>query len=105
MNWRSNFNEEELERIDGILNFKQQVGYAPGSDCDIIARMIDVLDNAQETINNHSRKVDLDWLREHAPEWIEDLPESELQNGSVSPGGERGEIVCEILEQLAKGTL
>lgn len=66
MDWRSNFNREELERIDGILNFKQQVGYEPGSDCDIIARMISILDSAQEIISNHSKKVDLDWLRTRA---------------------------------------
>lgn len=78
MDWRSNFNEEELERIDNILNFKQQIGYEPGSDCDIMARMIDTLDSAQGIINGACEGVDLDWLKEHAAEWIKDLPETEL---------------------------
>ena len=51
MNWRSNFNESELERIDKICDFKSQIGYEPGSDTDIIARMVSILDNAQELIN------------------------------------------------------
>lgn len=58
MDWRSNFNEEELERIDNILNFKEQIGYEPGSDCEIIARMISILDSAQEIINSRSKSDD-----------------------------------------------
>lgn len=51
MDWKSNFDAEALERIEGIRNFKQQVGYPLGSDTEIIAVMADILDNAQGIIS------------------------------------------------------
>lgn len=52
MDWKSNFSKDELRRIEQIKQYKSQVGYDPGSDLDILARMVSILDNAEGVVNS-----------------------------------------------------
>lgn len=45
MDWRKNFSKEELERIDSLCTFKQQIGYEMDCDVDIIVRMAAILNS------------------------------------------------------------
>ena len=51
MDWKSNFDEDELRRIEQIQKYKKQIGYDEGSDLWILAVVVDILDNAEEIIN------------------------------------------------------
>lgn len=52
MDWKSNFSKDELRRIEQIEQYMKQVGYDPGSDLDILPRMVSILDNAEGVVNS-----------------------------------------------------